>query len=127
MTDSPNLAPLLDKIYSAASPELVFSSPVEANGYTVITASEVMAGGGFGLGSGSAPTLDGDNGQSGGSGSGGGGGGGSTSRPVAVIVISQNGVTVKPVFDVTKLGLAALTAWAAVALAAFKLARKART
>jgi hypothetical protein len=45
---------------------------------------------------------------------------------VAVIVIGPDGVSVKPVFDGTKLGLAALTAWGAVALGAFKLARKAR-
>jgi uncharacterized spore protein YtfJ len=126
MTDSPNLAPLLDRVFGAASPELVFGAPVEANGYTVITASEVMAGGGFGLGSGTGPTLDGVDSPNSGSGSGGGGGGGSASRPVAVIVIGPNGVSVKPVFDTTKLGLAALTAWAAVALAAFKLQRKAR-
>jgi uncharacterized spore protein YtfJ len=126
MKETPNLAPLLEKIYAAASPELVFSSPVEANGYTVITASEVMAGGGFGMGSGSAPTsVDGAAGEAGGSG--GGGGGGSASRPVAVIVIGPDGVRVKPVVDATKLGLAVLTAWAAVALSAFKLARKTRS
>jgi uncharacterized spore protein YtfJ len=125
MNDSQSMATLMDRIYAAASPELVFGAPVEANGYTVITAREVMAGGGFGMGSGTGPNLNGAEDPVAG-GSGGGGGGGAVSRPVAVIVIGPNGVTVKPVFDGTKLGLAALAAWGAVALGAFKMARKAR-
>jgi hypothetical protein len=36
------------------------------------------------------------------------------SRPVAIVAIGPNGVTVRPVVDVTKLALAALTASAAM-------------
>ena len=45
-------------------------------------------------------------GAPGGFGGGGGGGGGARARPVAVIHISGDGVSVEPVVDVTKLGLA---------------------
>jgi uncharacterized spore protein YtfJ len=45
-----------------------------------------------------------------GGGSGGGGGGTGFSRPVAVIIASPQGVRVEPVFDITKVILAALTA-----------------
>jgi uncharacterized spore protein YtfJ len=48
------------------------------------------------------------------SGGGSAGGGGSSGRPVAVIVVGPDGVQVKPIFDVTKFGLAVLTAWAAL-------------
>jgi uncharacterized spore protein YtfJ len=60
---------------------------------------------GFGSGSG------GDEGG-GGSGTGGGGGGGGRvlSRPVAMIIVSPDGVEVEPVVDITKIALAALTA-----------------
>ncbi|MBN1630162.1 MAG: hypothetical protein JW990_10390, partial [Thermoleophilia bacterium] len=56
-----------------------------------------------------------------GGGGGGGGGGGSIGRPVATIIIGPDGVSVKPVFDVTKIGLAALTAFGAVGALALKV------
>lgn len=40
-----------------------------------------------------------------------GGGGGSSGQPVAIIIIGPDGVTVKPVVDVTKIALAGVTAW----------------
>jgi uncharacterized spore protein YtfJ len=82
MIDPQSLAPLMDRVYVAAQPGMVFSAPIEANGYTVITASEVMGGGGFGLGNGQSSTE--------GSG-GGGGGGGAVARPVAIITIGPTG------------------------------------
>jgi len=45
-------------------------------------------------------------------------------RPVAAIVIGPDGVQVKPVLDMTKIGLTALGAWSAVALLAVKLAKR---
>jgi uncharacterized spore protein YtfJ len=121
------LAPLLEKVLSAASPNVVFSQPVEAGGYTVITASEVFAGGGFGYGGGSSPT-DAQTAAADAplaSGHGGGGGGGSSGRPVAVISIGPDGVKVDPVVDVTKLAIAAITAWGALALFLARFARRA--
>jgi uncharacterized spore protein YtfJ len=73
---------------------------------------------GFGVGSGRgtgySKETDSDEEQSDevseGSGSGGGGGGRVLARPAAVIISTPEGVRVEPVVDVTKLGLAALTA-----------------
>lgn len=105
---------MANQIYAAAQPNIVYSPPVESNGYTVITASEVMSGGGFGYGGSDA------------AGNGGGGGGGSSARPVAVIVIGPDGVTVRPVFDASKVALAGVTAWGAIAITIFRMLRKAR-
>jgi hypothetical protein len=46
-------------------------------------------------------------------------------RPVAVIAIGPDGVTVKPVVDVTKVALAGLTAWATM-LGLLRARRRAR-
>jgi hypothetical protein len=40
-----------------------------------------------------------------------GGGGSSSGRPVAIIVTGPEGVTVKPVFDFTKIILAGMRTW----------------
>jgi uncharacterized spore protein YtfJ len=107
---------VLDRLLDVARPEAVFSKPVQAGDTQVITASEVHVGLGFGLGSGSGPKMvsnlpsnEGINEEETGEGSGGGGGGGSSARPVAVISVRDGQVTVEPVFDVTKIGLAFLT------------------
>lgn len=104
-----------DRFLEAVRPGLIFGEPVTAGGRTIITASEVTVGMGlgFGMGAGSeTSTDDEDEGAESelGAGGGGGGGGNFNGRPVAVIIASEDGVTVEPVFDVTKLGLAFLTA-----------------
>jgi uncharacterized spore protein YtfJ len=119
---SEQLPSVLEKIFSAAQPEAVYSKPIISGDYTVVTASEVAAGGGFGSGVGfgpatsssteTRPSEDGSQAEpvdSGGSGM--GGGGGSSGRPVAIIIIGPEGVSVKPVFDITKVVLAGITAW----------------
>jgi uncharacterized spore protein YtfJ len=129
-------ATMLEKIFAAAQPGAVYGQPVGAERYTVITAAEVTSGGGFGMGLGlgppsrpggrAAPTAEAppEDRQSGGAG-GVGGGGGSMGRPVAVIAIGPDGVTVKPVVDVTKVALAGLTAWATM-LGLLRARRRAR-
>ncbi|HYU71520.1 MAG TPA: hypothetical protein VEL31_02475 [Ktedonobacteraceae bacterium] len=122
-----------EKIFAAAQPGAVYSEPVTAGNYTVITASEIAAGGGFGsvLGFGLSTTPPKQQGETSqpqaqpgnGGGSGIGGGGGSTGRPVAIIIIGPDGVTVKPVFDLTKIALAGITAWTTM-LAVLRRARK---
>jgi uncharacterized spore protein YtfJ len=87
---------VVDKLYMAAQPGAVFGPPVVVGDYMVITASEVAAGGG---------------------------GGGSLGRPIAAIVIGPNGVKVRPIVDATKLALAAITAWGAIALVASRFSR----
>lgn len=113
---------LLRRLFDAAQPNAVFSAPVESNGYTVITASELSVGLGFGFGggagSGSQPAGEGETANEGrGVGSGGGGGGGSMARPVAAIIIGPDGVRVEPIVDPTKIAIAFFTAFGAMALA----------
>jgi uncharacterized spore protein YtfJ len=128
---------MLEKIFAAAEPGAVYGQPVGAERHTVITAAEVTSGGGFGMGMGlGSPSTPGrkaaltagaaqpETTQSGGAG-GLGGGGGAMGRPVAVIAIGPDGVTVKPVVDVTKVALAGLTAWAAM-LGLLRARRRAR-
>ncbi len=50
------IARVLEKIYSAAQSGAVYSDPVTAGNYTIITASEIAAGGGFGSGFNDAPS-----------------------------------------------------------------------
>jgi uncharacterized spore protein YtfJ len=130
MEQTAPLAQLIGKITAVAHSSAVFGAPVESNGYTVITASEVAAGGGLGYGGGTTagqqlevpggrdPQVTG--------GHGGGGGGGSLGRPVAVISIGPNGVKVEPIVDVTKLAIAGITAWGAIAMFLARMARSSR-
>jgi len=118
---------MLEHLLAAAQPGAVYSQPVAHGEYTVITASEVADGGGFGMGFGApSATRPGEVAQeqqsNGGGGS--GGGGGSSGRPVAVIVIGPAGVEVKPVLDVTKIGLAALTTWGAMLVTLRKMRKR---
>jgi uncharacterized spore protein YtfJ len=64
----------------------------------------------------------------GGSGIGGGGGGGGAAggRPVAVIIIDQEGVRVEPVVDVTKVALAFFTMLGSVFVMGAKIRKAAR-
>ncbi|MBO0685516.1 MAG: hypothetical protein J2P45_20360 [Candidatus Dormibacteraeota bacterium] len=118
---------MADRMYAAAQPGAVYSEAVHAGSYTVITASEVTAGGGFGFGQGQGPVIAGKESEGAPHGGGGGGGGGSMGRPVAVISIGPDGVAVKPVVDITKVGLAVLTAWGTVAVGAIRLRRRRRS
>ena len=127
---------LIQKLFETARPSAVFSEPLRAGDYTVITASEVMAGGGvgYGGGGGSGPAMaeaeevditdeipveaiaDDDEAGGEGYGVGGGGGGYSFARPVAAITIGPDGVTVEPIVDATKIAIAFFTTLGAMAL-----------
>jgi uncharacterized spore protein YtfJ len=109
------------KIFEAAQASAVFTEPVVNGNYTVISACEVAAGGGFGSGQGVGASTE----QTGeasqpqsqpGSGAGGGVGGGgfSRGRPIAVIVVGPEGVTIKPILDVTRVALAAIGLWSSL-------------
>ena len=69
----------------------------------------VFSGFGYGSGSGQGP-MEGSQETAEGSGEGGGGGGKTLSRPVAVVVATPDGVWVEPVYDITKVYMAAITA-----------------
>jgi uncharacterized spore protein YtfJ len=97
----------LDRLMSVSA-DRVFREPVRVGETVVIPAAMIQFGGGFGFGFG----MQADN-----NGAGGGGGGWNDGRPVAVIEAGPAGVRVRPVVDVTRIGLtlvaAALTVWRA--------------
>ncbi|MFD3167106.1 hypothetical protein [Herpetosiphon sp. NSE202] len=88
----------------------IFSAPITVGPYTIITASTVAGGSGFG--SGFRRMLPGMDGTAGGL----GGGGGTAGRPVAVIILGPDGVTVQPIVDVTRIAMSALVVAGLVAL-----------
>ena len=94
----------LDRLINVSA-ERVFREPIHVGETVVIPAAAIQFGGGFGFGS--------DNLSNGG----GGGGGWNDGRPVAVVEAGPNGVRVKHVVDVTRIGLtlvaAGLTVWRA--------------
>jgi uncharacterized spore protein YtfJ len=102
----------MEKLFSAAQAKAVFGEPVVSGNYTVITASEVGAGGGFGTGMGFGPPEkqagEASQSQKASGGGGVGGGGASRGRPVAAIIVGPDGVTVQPVLDVTKVALSGI-------------------
>ncbi len=113
----------MEKLFAAAKPRAVYGEPITSGNYTIVTASEVTAGGGFGygFGGGSAPAsapgqTPGQAQENVGGGGGIGGGGGSSGRPVATIIIGPEGVRVEPVVDATKLAIAIFTTVGAMAM-----------
>jgi uncharacterized spore protein YtfJ len=99
----------------------VYGVPVEHGDTLIIPAAEVFAFVGFGAGEGAG---SGPEGQGSGGGAGTGGGGRTFSRPVSVIIAGPNGVEVKHVLDITKIALAALTAWGFMGAMAFRMSRR---
>jgi len=101
----------MEEFLAAADVRVVYGEPIAHDDTLIIPTAEVLCGVGFGVGSGSGTSTE-QNPEKPmqGAGSGGGGGGRILSRPVAVVVASPEGVRVEPVVDVTKIGLAALTA-----------------
>jgi len=109
----------MDKLLKTADVTAVYGLPVEHGNVLIIPAAEVVAVAGFGSGEGAG---SGPEGTGAGSGSGGGGGGKTFSRPVSVIVAGPEGVEVKHVLDITKIAIAALTAWGFMGAMAMRMA-----
>jgi uncharacterized spore protein YtfJ len=99
-------AEVMNKLISVAKAESVFCTPIEHGNTIIIPCCEVATGGGMGIGGGPGQTEK-EKKQS--TGWGVGTGGGSNARPIALIVLSPEGVEVKPIVDTTKVVLAALT------------------
>lgn len=119
----------MEAFLATADVDSAFGEPIEHEGRQIIPASEVLVGMGFGLGYGAGSegnTEASDKPLEQGEGGGGGGGGRTLSRPVAVIVADEAGVRVEPVVDITKLGLTALTALGAVAMAASRMMKQSK-
>jgi uncharacterized spore protein YtfJ len=101
----------MDKFLDTAGVDIVYGEPYEQGEATIIPCAEVVAGMGFGVGYGMGGSKNEEGKQPDyGGGSGGGGGGRTFSRPVAVVIVTPEGVRVEPVVDVTKIALAVFTA-----------------
>jgi uncharacterized spore protein YtfJ len=93
----------MNRLFDTAKVDAVFGQPVERGNATVIPCSEVSVG--FGFGSGGGPVDERGNQVGGGVGA----GGGARGRPIAAIVVTQDGVRVEPIMDLTKVALAGMT------------------
>jgi len=111
---------LIGRLFDTAHTDAVYSKPHTQGGTTIIVASEVTVGMGVGFGGGEGNNPDEE------SGGGGGGGGYASGRPVAVISVNAAGVQVQPIFDLTKIAIAALTALGAMAVVYQRISRAAR-
>ncbi|MFP4416386.1 MAG: spore germination protein GerW family protein [Fibrobacterota bacterium] len=123
--DGEKVMEILQDMASIAKPSGAFGEPTTAGEYTVIPAAEVSTslGAGFGYGS-CSPHGSHHNQDTNPCGGGGGGGGGiSMARPVASIAIGPHGVSVNPIIDFTKIGLALITAFGSVLLIMGKIAK----
>lgn len=111
---------VMEGLHRVGSVEAVYGAPVKQRDVLIIPAAEVFAASGFGLGQG----FGGPEEEAGASGA---GGGSAHARPVAVIVVSAQGVRVEPVLDITKIALAGVTfaAFAVGALARLGQAKRA--
>lgn len=134
-------AEILEDLISVASADRVYSRPAVSGDRTIITAAEIRTGMGFGYGftAGAAAPAERTTGSDGkaatsshereaedgedGPRSGGGGGGQALGRPVAVITIGPEGVTVLPVLDRTRIALTALAAAGAIGLMLIRMRR----
>ena len=112
---------VLGQLANSARVDAVFGQPVERAGTIIIPCAEIAVG--LGMGTGSGP-MD-EHGRP--TGSGGGGGGGSRGRPIAVIVMSNDGVRVEPVLDLTRIVLATFTTGAFMLVWLGRLARLGRS
>lgn len=99
---------ILSDMLDSTGASQVYGKPVKQGEVTVVPAAEVMAYAGFGGGLGYG--QEGGEARATGGGEGAGGVGRTLSRPVAVIIATETGVYVEPIYDRTKILLAALTA-----------------
>jgi uncharacterized spore protein YtfJ len=93
----------LGRIVDGIGVDSVFGAPERDGERLVLSAATVMRGGGFGFGAGT--NEEEDERQVGG---GGGGGGYALGRPVAVVVVDGGDVRVRPVLDLTHIGITVL-------------------
>lgn len=114
---------LVGRLFEVTKPTAIFSEPVTAGDYTVITTSEVAVGLGAGFGGGGGVSEKGEVGSDAGHGGGGGGGGSALGRPVAAIIVGPDGVRVEPIVDPTKIAITFFTALGAMGLALRKMKR----
>jgi len=102
----------ITQLEERAAVRRVFGEPVREHGRTMIPVARVAYGFGFGGGRHAGPESQ-EAAQEPGARTGGGGGGGARVSPVAVVEMTDAGMTIRPIVDVTRLALAgvALVAW----------------
>jgi uncharacterized spore protein YtfJ len=99
-------AEVMNKITAIACVDAAFGEPVRQSDTVVIPCAEVSMGGGMGMGGGPSGNTEQEKLVIG---MGSGVGGGATSRPIALIIMTQEGVRVQPIVDATKIALAFFT------------------
>lgn len=123
ISNSQTLEQTMSRLVNVARTDAVFGQPVQRDGVTIIPCSEVALG--LGLGGGSAPRQNVGEGQKQ-EGEGIGGGGGVRERPVAVIVMTTDGVRVRPIPNATRIVVSLCTAAACAFLWLARRNQKAR-
>lgn len=123
ISNSETLEQTMSRLVNIARTDAVFGQPVQRDGVTIIPCSEIALG--LGLGAGSAPRQH-VNAEQKQEGEGMGGGGGVRERPVAVIVMTPDGVRVRPIPNVTRIAVSLCTAAACVFLWLARRNQKAR-
>jgi uncharacterized spore protein YtfJ len=98
----------IEELRDKASVNAVYGEPVQVGDRTIIPVADIKYG--FGLGYGEGPTRSDEGEADSTSGQGGGAGGGVAARPVAVLEITDEGVTVKTVMDEGRLAMAGIFA-----------------
>jgi uncharacterized spore protein YtfJ len=117
----------VEEFLAATDVRVVYGEPIMHEDTMIIPTAEVLCGLAFGTGAASGTdTKNNSEHPSGGKGGGGGGGGRILSRPVAVVVASPEGVRVEPVFDITKVALAGLTAFGFMVGMMFRMSSRRR-
>jgi uncharacterized spore protein YtfJ len=102
------VAAMVEHLTAAARAESAVGPASTVGGRTLVPLASVMVttGWGLGFGGGRGGSIEaGQNAQGSGSGGGSGGGGRASSRVIAIAEVSETGVKVKPVVDVTSLAL----------------------
>jgi uncharacterized spore protein YtfJ len=98
------MASFVSHFAGAASAEAAVGPVQSVGGHTLVPLASVSMQGGFGMGFGGGGDSASQH-QSGGSGGGAGGGGRGSARVIAIADVSESGVVVRPVPDVTALAL----------------------
>ena len=135
LTSLEEINDLNKRLLEVAQPKAVFGEPITQGEYVILPAAEIFVATGVGYGfatGGEGPKkrtanveLGQGNADSQLKGGGGGGSGGTANgRPVAVISVGPQGVEIKPVVDMTKIGLALLTTLGSMGLMFLRLKGK---
>jgi uncharacterized spore protein YtfJ len=135
LTSLKEINDLNKRLLEVAQPKAVYGEPITQGEYVILPAAEVFVATGVAYGfatGGGGPkkrtakveSEEGNTDSQLKGGGGGGSGGTANGRPVAVISVGPQGVEVKPVVDVTKIGLALLTTLGSMGLMFLRLKRK---